>query len=133
MMKATILKISLILLLAYLVWAGCEKNNEINYDSTGIAGKWQLIQFPKTCVGFRNQIIEITLDSVFKSNVNGRLDFASSFNIKSGNMGYDTIFFHEPDAESDYKEIKLFGRDTLHLVSPILTALPTCNYFKRLK
>ena len=132
-MKSKILKLGAIILLLSLMGAGCEEEEETNYDPTGIAGKWQLIQFPETCVGYKDAMIEITSDSVFKKYIDGELDFASTFNIKTGSMGYDTIFFNAPVAEYDYEEIRLLGKDTLHLVSPILTLTATCDYFKRKK
>jgi len=134
-MKARLLGIFLLLLplCVALLGAGCKKDKEIGYNSTGIVGKWQLLQYPETCVGYRDVKIEITSDSVFKKYIDGGLDFTSTFNVKTGNMGYDTIFFHSPNAEYAHEEIKLLSRDTLHLVSPVLTSTATCNYFKRVK
>jgi hypothetical protein len=132
-MKTISLKISMFFLLFCLMGAGCEKEKETNYESNGIVGKWQLLQLPETCAGFRDEMIEITPDSVLKRYIDGELDLTSTFNIKTGSMGYDTIFYHSPNAEYDYESIALIGNDTLHLVPPILTLTATCDYFKRKK
>lgn len=136
-MKSKILKLlanNLLLLSLCLVMlgAGCEKD-ETNLNTKSIVGTWQLIPFPDNCVGFRNEKIEITSDSVFKRYINSEMDIISAFSVKTGSLGYDTIFFHNPNAEYEYEEIALIGNDTLHLVSPTLTAFATCDYFKRKK
>ncbi len=119
----------LLALLCVILMAGCKE--EESYDPSSIVGKWQVIQFPENCVGFGNKIIEFTPDSVFKKYIENELDFISTFNIKAGSMGYDTIFFHNPDTYPNWELIALKSSDTLHLVSPILTLTYTCGYFKR--
>ena len=87
-MKGIIFKVFSLLLLL-LVPMGCKK--EDTFDPNSIVGKWQIIQYSKICPGF-DRMIEITVDSVFKSYLDGRIEFTSTFNIKTGTLGYDTDF-----------------------------------------
>lgn len=98
MKQKNIIKITLAFFLillplcVFLFGVGCEKD-EINSNAEGIIGTWQLIPFPETCVGFGDIMIEITSDSVFKKYIDDELNFTSVFSIKTGTLGYDTIFF----------------------------------------
>lgn len=132
-MKTTILKISILFLFLLSIGAACEKDEESSNNSNGIVGNWQLLQYPETCIGYGDAMIEITPDSVYKLYNDGNLVLISPFSIKSGTMDYDTIFFHSEESDFDYELISLIGDDTLHLVSPILTLTATCDYFKRIK
>ena len=131
-MKQIILKLSTVILLFAFISAGCQRD-DVPPATKGIVGKWQLIQYPETCVGFGDIQLEITNDSVFKRYTNSELTLESTFTIKTGIMGYDTIFFHNPDIDFSYQFIYLLGNDTIHLDAPILTSIPRCNYFKRKK
>jgi hypothetical protein len=111
-----------------LIGVGCEKKD--TYDPDSIVGKWQIIQYPEICPGF-DRMIEITVDSVFKSYVDGKIDFISTFNIKPGTLGYDTILYHDYAGYYRWELIALKGSDTLHLIPPLFTAIPICNYYKR--
>jgi hypothetical protein len=121
-----------IIFLIVIIMIGCKKkdNNDI-YDPTSIVGKWQIMQYPEGCVGAGDKIIEFTSDSIFKIYLGGSLDFTSSFNIKRGIMDFDTAFYHDHVGYSEWELITLKSSDTLRLVSPILTAIPVCDHYKR--
>lgn len=112
-----------------LLGAGCEKE-KIDSDPNSIIGKWQLLK-DDSCVAPNEVVtIEITKDSVFTKYLDGDLEFTSTFSVKTGTLGYDTIFYHNDEAEYDYEIFSLTGSDTLNLVPPILTAIATCNNYK---
>jgi len=113
-----------------LLGAGCEKD-DINLSASGIIGEWELFQYSETCVGFGNVHLEITSDSLFKRYSDGELTLESTFSIKEGTMGYDTIFFHNSDADFSYNLFSFLGNDTLKLDLPIYYLTQPCNYFKR--
>jgi hypothetical protein len=131
-MKTFILKFSVAFLLLALMGAGCEKEED-NFDSAGIVGKWQLLRFPENCVGFLDEMIEIAPDSIIKIYIDGELSYSSTFHIKKGRTGYDTIFYHNADEYYDWELIHLESIDTLQLVPPVLTITATCDYYKRKK
>ena len=129
-MKQFILTTGITVLLLIIV-VGCkEKDIQDIYDPNSIIGKWQIIHHPKYCPGF-DRMIEFTADSLFKSYVDSKMDFTSTFNIKTGTIGYDTIFYHDHTGYYSYELINLKSSDTLHLIPPILTALPICYQYKR--
>lgn len=129
-MKPKILKLSTVALLFLFITVGCQKDNETIKD-TGITGKWQLIHYPESCVGFGDVQLEITNDSVFKRYADGEITLESTFSITEGTMGYDTIFFHNPNVDFSYNFLSFLGNDTLQLDMPILTSISMCNYYKR--
>ncbi|MCD6597750.1 MAG: hypothetical protein J7L04_08690 [Bacteroidales bacterium] len=132
-MKSKFLRLSTVILFFILIGAGCQKNDEI-HTATGIIGEWDLLQFPENCVGFGDVLIEITPDSVFKSYVDGELAYISTFDMKTGSMGYDTLFFHNPENYFKYVIAGLSKQnDTLHISGSVLTATAMCNYYKRIK
>jgi hypothetical protein len=131
-MKLKILNLSTSVLFFAFINSGCQKD-DVNLSTSGIVGEWQSIKFPETCVGFGNVQLEITSDSVFKQYVDDELTLVSTFNIKAGAMGYDTIFFHNPDVDFSYNFISFLGNDTLLLDLPIYYVTQPCNCFKRKK
>ena len=130
-MKLKILKLSTIILLLIILGLGC-KIEKIDCGNCEIIGEWQIIEFPKSCIGFGDIMIEITSDSVFKKHIDGELRLVSSFNTKAGRTEYDTIFFHNPESKYAYEFVALEGCDTLRLVTPDLTSVSTCTYYKRI-
>ena len=132
-MKSKILKLSTVILLFLVIGAGCQKDED-DHAATGIIGKWDLLQYPETCVSFGDVIIEITQDSVFKSYVDGELAYISTFYMKPGSIAYDTLFFHNPENYFKYVIADLNKQnDTLHITGPFLTYSAMCNYYKRIK
>lgn len=130
-MKTLIIKTGFFFLFLFMMGAGCEKDED--YNHTSIMGKWQLIHCPEGCISFGNIMLEITSDSVLSRYVDGKLDFTSTTIIKSGSMGYDTIFFQNHEATYEFELLALLGSDTLHLIPPILTFTATCDFYKRKK
>lgn len=76
----------------FSICVGWEKKD--TYDPDSIVGKWQIIEYPEYC-SVIDRIVEITADSLFKSYVDGKIDFISTFNIKTGTLGYGTILYHD--------------------------------------
>jgi hypothetical protein len=87
---------------------------------TSFIGNWHRVSDPYDIASTHGKNrLEITTDSIFTMyDYYGEFYFSSSFNIRSNDEGYDTIYFTNPQAFYSYHLIELTDCNNLKLLNP---------------